>query len=322
MTLSAVSPYDRSAVPTLGAHAVVVGGSMAGLLSARVLADAYDRVTLLERDSLPDDPVARRGVPQAAHVHVLLEAGRHVLRELFPGFQSELRSAGGVVMDAATELTYYEQGTPLADVRAEMPMCCASRPLFEFLVRRRVTDTDGVVIRPECHFTDYLTDADATAVEGVAFVNEAGDEETLAADLVVDATGRTSRTPRWLADHGYPSPPVDRVDVDLAYSTVAVERPPGDTRAFLVAPSPPRTHGGTAVPVEDGRWLVTLFGMHGSHPPTGRDSPRSPTSFRRRRSRRCSATVAGARRTSATTRSRPTGGGITRSCRRSPTGSS
>jgi len=268
MTLSSVSPYEPAAVPDIGAHAVVVGGSMAGLTAARVLADGYDRVTLLERDPMPDEPVARRGVPQAEHVHAMLEPARVVLEALFPGYQEQLRSEGGLVIDAASDLEYFDRGRSLASPASELPMPCASRPLFEQVVRRRIAASEGVTVRGECQFLEYLTDDDATAVEGVAFRNEDGHERTLSADLVVDATGRTSRTPQWLEEHGYASPPVDRVDVDLAYGTVVVERPPDDRDAYLCAPSPPSGKGGTAVPVEDGRWIVTLFGMHGEHPPT------------------------------------------------------
>lgn len=244
---------------------------MAGLLSARVLADGYDRVTLLERDSMPEASVARRGVPQAKHVHVMLEPARVILDELFPGYQRELCSEGGVVIDAGVQLEYYDQGADLAETQNELPMLCASRPLFERVARQRTAETAGVTVRSECHVTEYLTDGTGTAVTGVECRNEDGGDETLHADLVVDATGRTSRTHRWLRDHGFPSPPVEHVTIDLAYSTITVERPATEQRAYLCSPSPPDTKGGTAIPIEDDRLLVTLFGMHGDHPPTDRN---------------------------------------------------
>jgi 2-polyprenyl-6-methoxyphenol hydroxylase-like FAD-dependent oxidoreductase len=91
------------------------------------------------------------------------------------------------------------------------------------------------------------------------------------ADLVVDTTGRTSRTPTWLTEHGYEAPPLEEVEIDLAYSTVYLDRPTGDKRAFFVMPCPPRTRGVGVLPVEDGRWVLTLFGVHGDHPPTDRE---------------------------------------------------
>jgi 2-polyprenyl-6-methoxyphenol hydroxylase-like FAD-dependent oxidoreductase len=56
-------------------HAVVIGGSMAGLLAARVLVDHFERVTIVERDAYPSQPTSRQGLPQASHVHVLLTQG-------------------------------------------------------------------------------------------------------------------------------------------------------------------------------------------------------------------------------------------------------
>jgi 2-polyprenyl-6-methoxyphenol hydroxylase-like FAD-dependent oxidoreductase len=144
VTLSTVPRYDAGRVPRVGGRAVVVGASVAGLLAARVLADAFREVVVVDRDPLPDEAVVRRGVPQANHVHVLLEASRATLADLFPGYCEELLAAGGVAIDAAT------------------------------------------------------------TVRGVATVDAAGDDRELAADLVVDATGRRSRTPDWLERHGYP----------------------------------------------------------------------------------------------------------------------
>jgi 2-polyprenyl-6-methoxyphenol hydroxylase-like FAD-dependent oxidoreductase len=269
MTLATVERYDRGRVAGVGDHAVVVGGSMAGLLAARVLADGFQAVTVLDRDPLPAESVARRGVPQAEHVHAMLEAGRATLEDLFPGFGEAVVSAGGVVIDAATELQYYQKGDTLADGPERLPMYCASRPLFERIVRSRVRALDGVSLRGECHVTDYLSEDGA--VEGVRLRDGGDGEETLSAELVVDATGRTSHTPEWLERHHYPPPPVEEVTVDLAYSTVVLDRPPADRRGALVVPSPPLARGGTAVPVEGDRWILTLFGMHGDHPPTDAD---------------------------------------------------
>ncbi|MGH6814884.1 MAG: FAD-dependent oxidoreductase, partial [Hyphomicrobiaceae bacterium] len=80
-------------------HAIVVGAGMAGLVAARVLADRYDRVTLIERDALPIGPEWRKGVPQGRHPHALLGRGREVLEELFPGLTQELIDRGAVTGD-------------------------------------------------------------------------------------------------------------------------------------------------------------------------------------------------------------------------------
>ncbi len=266
MTLATVPRYDDTQVSERGGRAVVLGASMAGLFAARVLADGYESVTVVERDPLPDDPEPRRGVPQSSHPHVLLEAGRATIEDLFPGYSEDLLSAGGLVIDIASDFDHYVEGGFLEDGPRPQPMYAASRPLFERTVRRRVADLDGVEIRADCQFTDYLVDDGGTTVEGVTIRNGAG-EEALPADLVVDATGRTSRTPRWLEEHGYASPPVEEVEIDIAYSTAVVERPPGDRRTLFVPTAPPNTRGGGAFPVEGDRWVVNLHGVHGDHPP-------------------------------------------------------
>jgi len=260
--------YDGNRVSRVGGHAVVIGASLAGLLAGRVLADGFRTVTIIDRDPLPDEAVARRSVPQADHVHVMLEPGRVILEDLFPGYGEELLSAGGLTIDAAADLQYHQRGDFLAEGPHRLPMYCASRPLFERIVRRRIAERDDVTLRPECQFTEYDFDGSASRIEGIRITDSDGRNETLAADVVVDATGRTSRTPAWLERHHFAPPVEEEVTVDLAYSTVVLERPSADRRAFMVVPSSPSTRGGTAIPVEDDRWIVTLFGLHGDHSPT------------------------------------------------------
>lgn len=269
MALSTVSRYDSDRISETGDRAVVVGGCMAGLLTARVLADGFGEVTVVERDSLPDGPTARRGVPQGRHAHAMLEAGRSTFEDLFPGFTDELSSAGGLTADQMSDLSHYGEGGFLADGPRRYPTYCATRPLFEHLVRDRVAALDGVTIRDGCQFVEYVTDDATTTVEGVVVRDD--EQEELLADLVVDATGRTSKTPAWLEEHGYEAPPVDEVHIDVAYSTILIERPADDRRTLFVPHDAPRTRGVGMFPVEGDRWLTTLFGVHGDHPPTDAD---------------------------------------------------
>lgn len=268
MTLATVPRYDGTRRSNRDGRAVVIGAGIAGLLAARVLADEFDEVTVIDRDPLPDESIARRGVPQADHVHILLRGGHATLEDLFPGYGADLLSHGGLVIDGSRDVNFYAEGEFLAEGHRRLPLYCASRPLYERLVRRRVTDLDGVRLRPECQFRAYLLDGTATSVEGVSITDERSGDEALQADLVIDATGRASRTPAFLEEHGYAPPALDEVHVDLAYSTVRIERPAVDRRAFLVTPDPPRFRGGAAHIIEDDRWVVTLFGLHGQYPPT------------------------------------------------------
>lgn len=244
---------------------------MAGLLAARVLSDAFEAVTVVERDEFPTEPVPRRGVPQSRHIHVLLEAGRATLESLFPGYGADLRAAGGLEIDSATDLAFFAEGDFLAAGPTPLPHFAATRPLYEQLVRSRIADQVGVTVRSGTRFTDYRLDAAGEAVTGVVVQSEQGDPEALDASLVVDATGRTSRTPAWLAASGFDAPPVEEVHIDLAYSTALVDRPADDHTAYLVTPSASQPRGAGVLPVEDDRWVVTVAGVHGDHPPTDAD---------------------------------------------------
>lgn len=270
MTLASMPRYDGSRVEPIGGRAVVVGGSMAGLCAARVLRDAVDEVVVLERDELPDGPTSRGGAPQTSHPHAMLEAGRVTLEDLFPGFSEDVLAAGGLELDMTRDVTWYDHGDVVAPARTPLSALYASRPLFEHVVRERVRETAGIRFRDECHFVEYRHDPGRRRVTGVRFRDEAGVETTLDAALTVDATGRTSRTPAWLERHGYPAPDVDRVSVDVTYSTVRLARPPDARRGVLIAPEPHRPRGAAMLPIEGDRWEVLLQGLHGERSPTDR----------------------------------------------------
>jgi 2-polyprenyl-6-methoxyphenol hydroxylase-like FAD-dependent oxidoreductase len=267
MTLATVSAYDPDQIEKYRGHAVVVGASMAGLLAARILVDRFETVTLIDKDPLPDEANIRPGTPQARHIHVMQKAGQETLEDLFPGYSDDVIEAGGLVLDLASDVKLYQEGDFLANGPTRIPQYTASRPVFEQVTRRRVGELDGVTILDDCYFRDYLVGDQASTVEGVSMRTADGERE-INAELVIDATGRTSRTPAWLENNGYPAPPRDEVSIDLAYSTVLLERPAETRRAFLVLPHAPRTRGAAVFPIENGRWLLTLGGMHGDYPPT------------------------------------------------------
>lgn len=275
MTLAQIPRYDPTRISGGDGHAVVIGGSIAGLLAARVLSDKYEHVTLVEQDPLPDEPLPRRSVPQGDHPHVLWTAGSDTIEDLCPGFSEALLSTGGLQIDLVRDWVVYERGGYIGAgngrIPSRIPIYSASRPLIELIVRRFVSETEGIDIRPNCQFVDYLFDKGSSSVTGVTIREDDSEATELTTDLVVDATGRTSRTPKWLNEHGFQSPEVEEIHVDVAYSTTLVQRPTDDRRAIITTPDPPRTRGGSAFPVEGDRWLVNIHGMLGDHPPTDRE---------------------------------------------------
>lgn len=268
MTLSTVPEYDSGKAAKREAQALVVGAGVAGLCTARVLADYFTRVIILERDSLPESPRPRRGVPQGPHVHVLFTSGMEILDELLPGYGDDLLAAGAVENDYGSDWTVYSSGGFRTDIANRIPIYSASRPLFEQVLRRNVTGLDAVEIRPSHHFVEYVTSETASTVVGASVRNGNGEEETIASEVVIDATGRTSKTPKWLENHGYPAPPKQDVQVDLAYSSGSIERPPDDVRTIKIFDSGDSGRVAEAHPIENDRWLVSLTGRGDDHPPT------------------------------------------------------
>jgi len=254
-----------------GGHAVVLGASMAGLLAARVLAERYARVTVVERDAMPPVGANRRGVPQGRHAHGLHPRGREILDELFPGFTAELVADGAVSCDALGEARWIFSGHRLRQAPSGLSLLLASRPLVEGHVRARVAALAGVSIAERCAARSLTTDG-AGRVSGVAVQHrDSGVVQTLASDVVVDATGRGSRLPAWLAQLGYPSPVRERVEVGIGYATHSFRLRPGalaDDGAVFIGPTPQQPRAGFLIRVEGGLHMLSVCGMLGDYPPT------------------------------------------------------
>lgn len=260
----------------LGDRAVVLGGSIAGLLAARVLADHYPEVIVVERDELPAGAAHRRGVPQGRHIHALLARGQQVLDELLPGFTAELVARGAPAGDVLDEARHCFGGHRFRRRPSGLTAVCATRPALEDLVRARVRALPAVRILDRCDVVGFATTPDATRVTGARVLRRADGsaEEVVDADLVVDATGRGSRTPARLEALGHPRPRVDEVRIGVGYATRLYHLAPGaigGDLAVLVGPTPEHPRGGALQAVEGGRHLLTLFGVLGDHPPTDPD---------------------------------------------------
>lgn len=258
----------------LGKHAVVIGGSMAGLLAARVLSDHYGRVTVLDRDRLPDRPDARKGTPQARHIHVLLTAGRRALERLFPGIVADLTAAGAQDYDAIRDIEWISPAGPGIRFPSDIPIIGATRDLIEWAIRARVLADARIRVRQAVDATGLRLDPANRRVVGLTIDDraEGGGREDLDADLVVDAAGRGSRGVQWLDALGFPTPRETVVNGFLGYASRMVRPPAGraaDWKTFYIQCAPPaRKRGGVIATVEGGRWIVTLVGGGKDYPPT------------------------------------------------------
>jgi 2-polyprenyl-6-methoxyphenol hydroxylase-like FAD-dependent oxidoreductase len=259
----------------VGGHAVVLGGSMSGLLAARVLADAYEQVTVVERDVLPEAGVPRKGVPQGRHAHALLPSGARVLDELFPGFLAGLVAAGVPVIGDFRELWFSAGGHLLCqDGKPDDPAYQASRPYLEGRVRSRVRTLPNVQVKDGCDVAGLVTTPTRDRVTGARVLSRRGGAEEIPADLVIDATGRGARTPAWLSQIGYQPPAEEQVRVDLMYASRHLRLRPGALGAaklVLIGAEPTRPTALFLTEQEGDRWILTLAGYAGQHPPTDPD---------------------------------------------------
>ncbi|GAA4303691.1 FAD-dependent monooxygenase [Streptomyces venetus] len=252
-------------------RAIVLGASMAGLLAACVLADAYDEVVVVDRDELRDDDLPRKGVPQGNHVHALLARGRHIIEELLPGITDELVSTGAVTGDVTGNVRWVMEGRRMPQPHSDMLLLSMSRPHLEQRVRARVRALPNVSFLHRHDITGLLTSDDRRTVAGVSVVED-GRSRELAADLVVDATGRRSRTPAWLAELGFPE--VEEVEqrIGVGYATQYFRLPPesmGDDISIDVVATPETGRGAICARIEGGRTVVTAYGFLGDYPPHG-----------------------------------------------------
>lgn len=255
-----------------GERAVVLGGSMAGLCAARVLAEHHHDVQVLDRDDL-EVGGRRRGVPQAAHNHALLPRGRQLLEELFPGLTAELIADGVPHGDLLGDARIHLSGHELRRGPSGLLTLSMSRTCLEDRVRARVRALPNVAFASPCDVVGLITSTDRRRVTGVRILRRADGsaEEVVPADLVVDAMGRGTRVPVWLEELGYEPPHEERIAVDVRYATrryrLGADTLGGDW-GTLQGPTPHRPRGGAMARIEGDRWIVTLFGMLGEHPPT------------------------------------------------------
>lgn len=217
---------------SVGTRAVVLGGSMAGLCAAGALAPHFDEVLVLERDVLPSDAEHRRGVPQSKHPHFLLNSGRRAISELFPGFEDDLIAAGGMLLMPSMDAAYLEGTGWASRKRSAMTMLYSSRILIERVLRDKARSLGNITIREGVAVTGISTAPGARPgrVTGVTFSPTDAPQESLSADLVVDALGRGSSVSDWLAAAGWPEPPVQTLDAKVTYTSRWYDLPAEEAR--------------------------------------------------------------------------------------------
>ncbi|MET8077666.1 FAD-dependent oxidoreductase [Streptomyces sp. NPDC005303] len=262
--------------PSPARVAVVLGGSHTGMLAARALAGPADRVVVVERDELPVAPAPRKGLPQARHAHMLWSGGVRAMEQLLPGITRALLDAGARRAPVTTDMVVLSPHGWFRRWPESHHVILASRDLLDATVRARVLADDRIELLAGTEVLGLT--GDARAVTGVRVRERDGRERTIAAGLVVDATGRGSGAPRWLAGLGLPAPERREIDSGLAYASRLYLAPEQARDGFPVVnvQSDPRDGGpgraGFLLPIEDGRWIVTLNGTRGGEPGSAADA--------------------------------------------------
>jgi 2-polyprenyl-6-methoxyphenol hydroxylase-like FAD-dependent oxidoreductase len=258
-------------------HAIVIGGSMAGLCAARVLSRFYDRVTIIDRDSYPAGAHERPGVPQSRHVHALLMRGRLELENLFPGFEKRMLQQGAIEINFGLDFAALRADGWSARAPNKLTTLFASRVLIEATVRELLRKIPGVELIEKAEAIGFeTTRGDALRVTGVKVVPRDGAAAySLTGHLVVDASGRATKVPNWLTALGLPAPNEEVVDSHPGYASRWFERHqerrPSEWwwKGAWIDPVAGETPiGGVMFPVEGDRMIVTLGGVGGHYPPS------------------------------------------------------
>ncbi len=262
----------------LGSHAIVIGGGMAGLLSAHILTRHFERVSLMERDHYPEEPAFRAGVPQGRHVHIMLVRGQQILEDFFPGIKDKLVAQGAIEGDFTADYGYRFPTGWVPRTQSRLKGYACTRPLLEWQVRQEVMVRKRVQVIEGHEIVNLVASSDGQTVTGVQIRarNSTALAErgiiSLTADLVVDASGRDSQMPRWFESLGYTPPSETVVNPFFGYAS-RLYIPPTDSRrtwkGLVVQAAPPKNlRGGVIWPIEGGNWIVVLGGTGKDYPPT------------------------------------------------------
>lgn len=260
----------------LGKQALVVGAGIGGLTAARVLADHFDHVIILERDTLPSQADTRAGIPQGKHVHVLLAGGLRTLCELFPDFDRDLDRTGAVRLQTGLDIRTERPGyDPYPQRDLGIFSYAQSRAQLELHVRQRVVAHANITLLQQCRVQALTACADGSAVTGLTYIQADGTEEACEADFIVDASGRGILTLELLTSLGHALPETTVIGVDITYATAVFAIPadaPRDWQAVYTLPQAPESSkGALLMPIEGKRWVLSLGGRPGEEPPGDAD---------------------------------------------------
>lgn len=269
---------DRQHISDQRSTAVVIGGSIAGLLAATALAKHFAKVIVIESDAPPQPDQVRKGAPQGAHVHGFLAAGCHALEKLLPGIIETAINAGAQSGDMLTDALFYVGAhTRFISGKSHINGLVASRTLLEYLIYREVSDIGNISIRHGHKVSDLQFDPSQQAVTGVLFHSKdaPGTIYRQDADLVLDASGRGTRMPHWLQQASYAAADRDELGVNITYSSCFFKRDSQisqSIKAVFVAPDAANPVPSGLMEQDGDRWIISC-GSYGEQQQAPADLP-------------------------------------------------
>jgi 2-polyprenyl-6-methoxyphenol hydroxylase-like FAD-dependent oxidoreductase len=257
-------------------RAIVIGGSIAGMCAARVLSAYCDHVVVIDRDTYPQGPQERSGVPQSRHVHALLARGRRELENLFPGFDHTMVERGAHEIDFGMDFATLRPSGWAPRQSDGLQLLFASRNLLESVVRELCRKHTNITFLERTTVTRLATSGNGSLqVMGVELASQdANVPARLEADLIVDASGRNSKSPEWLQELGLSLPEETVVNSYTGYSSRWFALPDASRwprewwwKGIWIDIAPPdHMTAGVLFPVEHNRCIVTLAGVNKQYP--------------------------------------------------------
>lgn len=261
----------------LGQRAVVIGGSIAGLLSAKALSPFYREILIYDKDTLNVYPNNRKMTPQSHHVHIVLKAGEDGLNQLLPGFTDRMLSTGSTSIDMTQEMVSCSALGIAPKWKAGIQLLSQSRSLLEHSLYQYITKECSNLSFHQKSIDGFHHDASTNQIKGVMVKGESG-LETIPADLVVDASGRGALGLRWLKKLGLELPLTDELRVMVGYASCCVRLKEDPARNWkgveCGGPMPDHKIAGMLMPIEDGMHICSVTSRFDDFPPT------EPNAFR------------------------------------------
>ncbi|MGL6338818.1 MAG: NAD(P)/FAD-dependent oxidoreductase, partial [Waterburya sp.] len=224
------------------------------------------RITIIERDRFPEQPQPRPGISQCTQLHILLTRGRQIMEELFPGLQNELVAQGAAAIDMLRDVKWLNPFGWAVRFPSDFIALSLSRYILDWVIYQRLKVINEIEFIEQAYVTELLANSDRSCITGVKMRQRDSRgqkiEQTLFADLIVDASGYNSSAPRWLQALGYQAPEETRVTTGMGYASRLYEMPSNfeaDWKGvYLQAAPPERTSMGVLYPIENNRWIVGI----------------------------------------------------------------